>query len=74
MKIKINTVANGDHVPEIKRLNSTIKERVRVLYNDLKSQFTKFIGVLTREMIHVTVFCINSFPAVYLISNTISPQ
>jgi len=74
MQIELNAVTKGEHVPEIERLNRTIKERVRSIYNELKRHFTKVPGVLIREMVYATTFWLNSFPAADGISDTLSPR
>ena len=51
LNIRLNTVAKGEHITRIERLNRTIKERVRTTYNDLKRHLTNIAGVINREIV-----------------------
>jgi hypothetical protein len=73
MQITLNTVARGEHVPEVERHIRTIKERARsVYYNALP--FTKIPGRMVAELVYYSVFWLNSFPAQDGISKTLSPR
>ena len=61
MSITMNTVAKGEHVPEVERQIRTIKERVRCVYNTLP--FTKIPGRMLTELVYYSVFWLHSFPA-----------
>jgi len=70
--ITLNTVARGEHVPEVERHIRTIKERARCVYNTMP--FTKIPGRMVAELIYYSVFWLNSFPARDGISDTLSPR
>jgi hypothetical protein len=72
MQITLNTVARGEHVPEVERHIRTIKERARSVYNTLP--FTKIPGRMVAELVYYSVFWLNSFPAQDGISKTLSPR
>ena len=74
LKIGLNTVAEGNRVPEIERLNRTIKEMVCASYNELKRNLNKLSVVLIIYMVYAAVLWINSFPSANGISTTIIPQ
>jgi hypothetical protein len=71
-QITLNTVAMGEHVPEVERHIRTIKERARCVYNSLP--FKKIPGRMLVELIYFSVFWLNSFPAQDGISDTLSPR
>ena len=68
----LNTVARGEHVPEAERQIRTIKDRSRSVYNVLP--FKKLPGRMIAELIYLSVFWLNCFPARDGISNTLSPR
>ena len=70
--ITLNTVARGEHVPEVERHIRTLKERARCVYTTLP--FTKIPGRMVAELIYYSVFWLNSFPARDGISATLSPR
>ena len=70
--ITLNTVARGEHVPEIERQIRTIKERVRCVYAMLP--FKKIPRRMLVELVYFSVFWLNSFPANDGISATLSPR
>jgi hypothetical protein len=70
--ITLNTVARGQHVPEVERHIRTIKECARCVYNTMP--FTKIPGRMIVELIYYSVFWLNSFPAKDGVSNTLSPR
>ena len=70
--ITLNTVARGEHVPEVERHIRTIKERARCVYNTMP--FNKIPGRMLVELIYYSVFWLNSFPARDGISDTLSPR
>ena len=72
MNITLNTVARGEHVPEVERHIRTIKERVRCVYATLP--FTKIPKRMLVELVYFSVFWLNSFPARDGVSTTLSPR
>jgi hypothetical protein len=70
--ITLNTVARGEHVPEVERHIRTIKERARSVYTMLP--FDKIPGRMVAELIYYSVFWLNTFPARDGISDTLSPR
>ena len=70
MNITLNTVARGEHVPEIERHIRTIRERVRCVYATLP--FTKIPKRMLVEL--VFFFVLNSFLAHDGVSATLSPR
>jgi hypothetical protein len=72
LNITLNTVAAGEHVPEIERHIRTIKERVRCVYATLP--FTRIPRRMLIELVNFSVFWLNSFPARDGISATLSPR
>jgi hypothetical protein len=68
----LNTVARGEHVPEAERQIRTIKDRSRSVYNVLP--FTKLPGRMVAELIYLSVFWLNCFPARDGISDVLSPR
>lgn len=70
--ITLNTVARGEHVPEVERHIRTIKERARSVFNTLP--FRKLPGRMIAELIYLSVFWLNSFPARDGISDVLSPR
>ena len=71
LNITLNTVARGEHVPEVERHIRTIKERARCVYNTLP--FTKLPSRMIVELVYYSVFWLNCFPAQDGISDTLSP-
>ena len=57
LNITLNTVARGEHVPEVERQIRTIKERVRCVYATLP--FTKIPSRMLVELIYFCVFWLN---------------
>ena len=72
LNITLNTVARGEHVPEVERQIRTIKERVCCVYATLP--FTKIPSRLLVELVYFCVFWLNSFSAHDGISDTLSPR
>ena len=72
MGITLNTVARGEHVPEIERHIRTIKERVRCVYATMP--FNKIPSRMLVELVYFCIFWLNSFPAKDGISDTLSPR
>jgi hypothetical protein len=72
MNITLNTIARGEHVPEVERHIRTIKERVRCVYTTLP--FTKIPKRMLVELVYFSVFWLNSFPARDGVSTTLSPR
>jgi hypothetical protein len=73
MQIKLNTVSNDEHVPEVERYIRTIKVRARCAYNKLP--FRRIPARMIIQMVYSSrVFWLNSFPAEDGISPKLSPQ
>jgi Reverse transcriptase (RNA-dependent DNA polymerase) len=72
MNITLNTVARGEHVPEVERHIRTIKERVRCVYATLP--FTRIPKRMLVEHVYFSIFWLNSFPAHDSVSATLSPR
>jgi hypothetical protein len=72
LQLTLNTVSNDEHVPEVERHICTVKERTRYVYNTLPFKHLPF--QLTIEMVHYSMFWLNSFPANDGISDTLSPR
>ena len=72
LHIGLNTFYKGKHIPDIERLNRTIKERIRATYKNINRHLTKILGMLIREMVYAEFFSINSFPDSDGISDNIS--
>jgi hypothetical protein len=67
-----NTVSNDKHVPKMDRHIHTVKECTRCVYNTLP--FKRLPVQLTIELVHYSMFWLNSFPANDGISDTLSPR
>jgi hypothetical protein len=61
LQITLNTVARGEHVPEVERHIRTIKEWAQSVYNTLP--FKKLPRSYGRRTIYYSLFWLNSFPA-----------
>ena len=71
-QIQLNVCSESEHVGEIERLNRTVKERVRGLFNTIP--FKKLPSRLAVEMVYTAVFWLNIFhPAKQTLSN-LSPR
>ena len=70
--VLLNVISINEHVPDIERQIRTIKERTRVTYATL--QFKALPPRLVIEMVHASVFLLDTFPVSSGISNTISPH
>ena len=68
----LNTVERGEHVPKAERQIRTIKDRSRSVYNVLP--FKKLPGGMVAELIYLSVFWLNCFPARDGISDVLSPR
>jgi hypothetical protein len=69
---QLNTVSEGEHVPEVERLNRTLKERVRCI--DATLPFQRIPPRMTIEMVYNCVFWLNCFPPGRGLSATMSPR
>jgi Reverse transcriptase (RNA-dependent DNA polymerase) len=72
LHITLNTVANGEHVPEVERHIRTLKERVRSVYNVLP--FQRLPNRIVIELVYYCTYWLNSFPVADGISDTLSPR
>ena len=70
--IALNTASNDEHVHDVERYIRTVKERCRAVYQMMP--FTRFPARLIIEMVHYSVFWLNSFAHLNGISNTLSPR
>ncbi len=57
----LNTSSNGEHVPEIECYISTVKERAQCVWNTMP--FKKVLTCMVVELVHLSVFWLNTFPA-----------
>ena len=60
LQINLNICSNDEHVGEIEGLNSTVKEKVRGIYNML--HFNKLPGRTIVELVTLVIFWINALP------------
>lgn len=72
MGISLNTVACGEHVPEIERHIRTLKERCRATFNSLP--FNQWPPRLLIELVYSMTFWLHAFPANDGVSTAISPR
>lgn len=72
MKIHLNIVSKGEHIPEIERYNRIVKEQTRFIYSMLP--FKKMPSCIVIEMVYSSVFWLNMFPHNNGVSDTIRPQ
>ena len=63
MEIELNTSIQNEHVPEIERLNRTMKEHIWSVYTELIQAYGRVPGELLRELIYAVTLWLNSFPA-----------
>ena len=60
IQISIKVLSNDEHVEDIERLNRTVKERVRKVYNTIP--FKKIPNIMIIELVDKVIFCINDLP------------
>lgn len=72
LKITLNTVGRGEHVPDIERYIRTVKERCRCMFHSLP--FDMVPKKLIMEMAYSAVFWLNAFPTADGITNQYSPR
>ena len=72
LKITLNTVARGEHVPAAERRIRTIKDSTRSTYNSLP--FKKFPPMMVVQMVCAANFWCNVFPATAGVSRDINPR
>jgi hypothetical protein len=72
LQINPKTVSNGEHVPEIERRISTVKEHTRCIYNTLP--FPQIPPHMLIEMVYSSNFWLNSFPPDDGVSTVLSPR
>ena len=70
--VHMNICAPGEHVPEVERKISTIKERVQAVITTLP--FSKIPPIITAHAVIFSVMWVKFFPPKGGISNTLSPQ
>ena len=63
MEIELNTSIQNEHVPEIERLNRTMKEHIWSVYTELIQAYGSVPGELLRELIYAVTLWLNSFLA-----------
>ena len=56
MEIQLNASVQNEHVPDIERLNSTMKERVWSVYMELIRIYDRIPGVLVRDLLYAVTF------------------
>ena len=74
MGILLNTTAEAEHVGSVERLNRTLKERIRGIYNEMMRVFGRIPGVMIREMVYAIVYWLNCFPPADGVSDALSPR
>ena len=74
MDIELNESVRSENVPDIERLNKTTKKRIRSVYTELIQVYGRVPGALVHNLVHAMTFWINSFPAKYGISATLTLQ
>jgi hypothetical protein len=72
LKIRLNTTAKGEHVPEIEKYITATKERCRCIYNTMK--VVRIPLRRTVELVYASVFWLNMFPSDDGVSYTITPR
>lgn len=70
--IELNIAARDEHVPEIERYIRTVKERTRCVYNTLPYKLVP--NMMLVEMVQMSIFWLNSFPAHDSVSGDLSPR
>ncbi len=70
--VDLNTSSNAEQVLEIERYTRTVKERARFVWNTML--FRKIPTCRIVELVHLSVFWLNTFPASDKVSNTLSPR
>ncbi len=70
--VGLNTSSNAEHVPEIERYIITVKERARCVWNTMPSR--KIPTCMIVELVHLSVFWLNTFPAGDGVSDTLSSR
>jgi hypothetical protein len=71
LPIHCDITPNDAHVPEVERSIRTIKEHVRADINDFP--FKRFPRIVIVELVRRAVKCLNQFPALDGVSDTVSP-
>ena len=74
MEIDLNMSVRNNHVPEIERLNKTMKERIRSVYTEFIRVYGHVSNVLVRKLVYALKLWINSFHAKDGISATLIPR
>ncbi len=70
--VELNTSSNAEHVPEIERYIRTVKEQARCVWNTMP--FKKIPTRMVVELVHLSVFWLNTFPATDGILAAMSPR
>jgi hypothetical protein len=68
----LNVVSCDEHVLEVERRISVIKERVRAVWNTLP--FQMLLARMIIELVYYANFWLNCFPSANCVSDTISPR
>ena len=72
LQININIWSNNEHIGEIERLNRTIKERFRGIYNTLP--FDKLPGRMIVQLVALVIFWLNALPPSPWVGGNFSPR
>ena len=72
LQINIDICSNDEHVGEIDRLNRTVKERVRGVYNTLP--FQKLPGRMFVEIVALIIFWTNALPPSPSMGSNLRPR
>lgn len=71
MGITLNLMSQNEHVPEIERHITTVREHCSSIYNSLP--FVQMPSRMVTQLVYSVTFCLHAFPAVDGISGSISP-
>ena len=72
LQIHLNICSNDKHLGEIERLNRTVKERVRGIYNTLT--FKKLPSRMIVELIAPIIFWLDTLPPSPSVGGNLSPR
>ena len=72
LQIHLNIWSNDEHLGEIERLNRTVKERVRGIYNTLT--FKKLPSRMIVELIAPIIFWLDALPPSPSVGGNLSPR
>ena len=74
MEIDLNASVRKEHVPEIERINMTIKKQIQSVYTELIQVYGRVPGVLVWELVYDVSLWLNSLPSEDSVSVTLIPQ